>query len=411
MLKERKKLGLFLGSWLILLILYGGNLAAETKDPAKGLIKGTITNKTLAGSEVKNQEIILHVNKDDSEIEKLTTRTNSSGGFEFKNLPTDKGYTYYLSLNYQGGEYLSDTVSFNQPQSPIILNLTVYDSTAGDEKVKVEIDHIIIEKAEAGSLLVSEALVFNNTGDKTYIGGESDSSSKNETLKISLPAGFDDLEYVQGLMACCTKQTKEGIVDTMDFKPGRKTVTIRYKLNYSSKSFLFSRPFDYKTTNFYFLTPGIFKISSDNLISEGPLEIKGTPYTALGIEKEMPAGSKITVKISGLPSRGWKFTQPTIIGLISFFAVIGFIYPLLKKNKVAGNQASSKKIKPPRTKEDLEAEKKTLLSFIAYLDDQFEAKEIPEHLYRETRKGFKEKLFKIMEILAKRGEKNEATKK
>ncbi|MFQ6067897.1 MAG: hypothetical protein ACE5K3_11585, partial [bacterium] len=170
MVKKSKKLSLLLGSWLILLIFCGGNLTAETNASANGLIKGTITNKTLSGSEVKNQEIILHVSKDGSEIEKLSTRTNSSGGFEFKNLPTGKGYTYYLSLNYQGGEYLSDTVSFEEPQSLIVLNLTVYDSTTSDEKVNVNIDHIIVEKAEAGSLLVSEALVFNNIGDKTYIG-------------------------------------------------------------------------------------------------------------------------------------------------------------------------------------------------------------------------------------------------
>lgn len=410
MAKDHKKLGLLLGSCLIL-ILCAGDLAAETKDSAKGLIKGAITNKTPAGGEVRNEEIILQVNKDDSEIEKLSTQTNSSGGFEFENLSTDRGYSYYLSLNYQGGEYLSDTVSFDDQQSPIILNLTVYDSTASDEKVKIEMDHIIIRKAEEGSLVVGETLVFNNTGDKTYIGGKNDSSGNNETLKISLPGGFHDLEYVQGLMSCCVKPTKEGIIDSMDLKPGRKTVAIRYRLNYSSKSYLFSRILDYKTTAFYFVVPEVFKVSSDNLILEGPLELGGKTYVALGLEKEMPPRSKITAKISGLPSPGWKFTHVAIIGLISFFVVIGFTYTLVRKNKVTKDQVSSKRTKSPRTKEDLEAERRTLLSLIAHLDDQFEVKEIPEHLHREMRKGFKEKLVKIMETLAKRGEKNETTKK
>ncbi|MEE8179801.1 MAG: hypothetical protein V3T89_01610, partial [bacterium] len=355
------------------------------------------------GGEVRNEEIILQVNKDDSEIEKLSTQTNSSGGFEFENLSTDRGYTYYLSLNYQGGEYLSDTVSFDDQQSPIILNLTVYDSTASDEKVKIEMDHIIIRKAEEDSLLVSETLVFNNTGDKTYIGRKSDSSGNNETLKISLPTGFHDLEYVQGLMSCCVKPTKEGIIDSMDLKPGQKTVAIRYRLNYSSKSYLFSRILDYKTTAFYFVVPEVFKVSSDNLILEGPLELGGKTYVALGLEKEMPPRSKITAKISGLPSPGWKFTHVAIIGLISFFVVIGFTYTLVRKNKVTKDQVSSKRTKSPRTKEDLEAERRTLLSLIAHLDDQFEVKEIPEHLHREMRKGFKEKLVKIMETLAKVG--------
>ncbi|TET62757.1 hypothetical protein E3J48_03820, partial [Candidatus Aerophobetes bacterium] len=396
MAKDHKKLGLLLGSCLIL-ILCAGDLAAQTKDSAKGLIKGAITNKTPAGGEVKNEEIILQVNKDGSEIEKLSTQTNSSGGFEFENLSTDRDYSYYLSLNYQGGEYLSDTVSFDDQPGPIILNLTVYDSTASDEKVKIEMDHIIIRKAEEGSLLVGETLVFNNTGDKTYIGEKNDSSGNNETLKISLPGGFHDLEYVQGLMSCCVKPTKEGIIDSMDLKPGRKTVAIRYRLNYSSKSYLFSRILDYKTTAFYFVVPEVFKVSSDNLILEGPLELGGKTYVALGLEKEMPPRSKITAKISGLPSPGWKFTQVAIIGLISFFVVIGFTYTLVRKNKVTKDQVSSKRTKSPRTKEDLEAEKKTLFSLIAYLDDQFEVKEIPEHLHPEMRIAYKEKLVKIIE--------------
>lgn len=403
MTRKSKKFGLFLGSCLMLLALCGQSLAAQTKDSAPGLIKGTITNKTPFGSEVENQEIILHINKDASETEELSTRTNSSGIFEFKNLSTDKGYSYYLSLNYQGGEYQSDAVSFPPEESLLVLDLIVYDSTTSDEKIKVDIDHLVVLKAEEGFLLVSEALVFNNTGDKTYIGERNDSSGENKSLKISLPAGFYDLEYVRGLMDCCASQTKDGIIDSMDLKPGPKTVVIRYKLNYSSKSYLFTKLFDYRTTNFYLLAPTVFKTSSDSLILEGPVEIEGAPYTALGLEKEMFANSRITVEISDLPSSGWRFTHSAIFGLVAFFVVLGLAYPLLKKSKTSKKQASQKRIKPAEAKEDLEAERKSLLSLIAHLDDQFEAKEVPEHLYREMRKEFKEKLVKIMQALAKRG--------
>ena len=403
MTRKSKKFGFFLGSCLMLLALCGQNLVAQTKDSAPGLIEGSITNKTPAGGEVENQEIILHVNKDASEIEELSTRTSSSGSFEFPDLFTDEDYSYYLSLGYQGGEYQSATVSFPPEESLLVLNLIVYDSTTSDEKIKVDIDHIVIEKAEEGSLLVSETLVFNNIGDKTYIGEKDDLSGVNESLRISLPVDFHDLEYVRGLMDCCARQTKDGIIDSMDLKPGPKTVTIRYKLDYSSKSYLFAKLFDYTTASFYLLVPTVFKTSSDSLILEGPVEIEGRPYTALGLEEEMSANSRITVEISDLPSQGWRFTHTAIFGLIAFFVVLGLAYPLLKKSKTSKKQASQKRIKPAEAKEDLEAERKTLLSLIAHLDDQFETKEVPEHLYREMRKEFKEKLVKIMQALAKRG--------
>ncbi|HDZ49930.1 MAG TPA: hypothetical protein ENH69_01765 [Candidatus Aerophobetes bacterium] len=204
-------------------------------------------------------------------------------------------------------------------------------------------------------------------------------------------------------MDCCASQTEDGIIDSMDIKPGPRAVTIRYKLDYSSKSYLFTKLLDYTTTNFYILAPTVFQTASDSLILEGPVEIEGRPYTALGLEEEMFANSRITVEISDLPSQGWRFTHTAIFGLIAFFVVLGLAYPLLKKSKTSKKQASQKRIKPAEAKEDLEAERKTLLSLIAHLDDQFEAKEVPEHLYREMRKEFKEKLVKIMQALAKRG--------
>ena len=205
-------------------------------------------------------------------------------------------------------------------------------------------------------------------------------------------------------MDCCASQTKDGIIDSMDFKPGSKTVTIRYKLNYSSKSYLFAKLFDYTTTNFYVLAPTDLRVVSDSMISQGPVEIEGMPYTAMGLEEEMSANSGITVEISDLPSGRWRFMYAAIFGLVAFFVVLGLAYPLLKKSKDSRKQASQKRIKPAGAKEDLEAERKILLSLLAHLDDQFKAKEVPEHLYREMRQEFKEKLVKIMETLAKRGE-------
>ncbi len=401
MTEKSKRFALLVGSWLILLVLCGQSLAAQTQDIAEGMIEGAITNKTPAGGTVENQEIILHVSKGGSEIETLVARTNSSGGFEFRDLFTDEDYSYYISLDYQGGEYLSETVSFEKEQRHIILDLIVYDSTSSDEKIKVEIDHLVILEAEEGFLLISEALVFNNTGDKTYIGEEDDLSGVKQSLRISLPTGFYDLEYVRGLMDCCASQTKDGIIDIMDLKPGPKTVTIRYKLNYSSKNYLFTKLFDYTTTNFYILAPTVFQTASDSLILEGPVEIEGTLYTALGLEEEMSANSKITVEISGLPSGGWRFMYAAIFGLVAFFVVLGLAYPLLKKSKASKKQVSQKRIEPAEAGEDLETERKSLFSLLAHLDDQFEAKEMPEHLYREMRKELKEKLVRIMEKLVK----------
>ncbi|GAJ10532.1 unnamed protein product, partial [marine sediment metagenome] len=66
-----------------------------------------------------------------------------------------------------------------------------------------------------------------------------------------------------------------------------------------------------------------------------------------------------------------------VAALILAFIVILIFYFLLKKGKERGTPAKIAKTEfLPQTEEYLKAKKKTLLSLIAHLDDQFEAKEI-----------------------------------
>jgi hypothetical protein len=84
--------------------------------------------------------------------------------------------------------------------------------------------------------------------------------------------------------------------------------------------------------------------------------------------------------------------------------MIGISYSLLKKKEEKGAPVKITKTESlPQTEEYLKAKKKTLLSLIAHLDDQFEAKEIRQDAYKEMRQELKERLVKIMEKLVKKG--------
>ncbi len=392
---------LLLGS-LVLILLSTAVLAVENGDSPGGTIEGTIINETDGGSSVENQEVTLHVGRDDSEMESVTVKSDSSGNFEFSNLRTETGYGYYLSLNYQGGEYTSDIVSFEENQNLLTVDLVVYDATTSDKKIKITINHVMIERAEKGTLLVSETLVFHNDNNKTYIGEKRDPSGEHETLRIALPRGFYDLEHVEGLMECCVSQTKDGIVDTMDFKPGPKKVVLQYKLNYTAKNYILEKSFLYPTGAFYVLAPAVFQLSGENLTSQGPLQIEEREYMALGRE-EISAASTITFEIGGLPFGWGTHTRLIVVGLVLAFVVIaGLSYSLLKRGKGKTSSEKAEKVESfLETDEYLKAKKKTLLSLIAHLDDQFEANEISESIHKEIRQEFKERLVKIVQKLTK----------
>ncbi|TET63308.1 carboxypeptidase regulatory-like domain-containing protein [Candidatus Aerophobetes bacterium] len=398
-----KKTIKYLLLWCLLLILLSTAVSAvEDHDSPGGTIKGTIINETRSGSSVENQEVTLHVERGNSEMESVTAKSDSSGNFEFSNLPTETDYGYYLSLNYQGGDYTSDIISFEENQNLLTVDLVVYDATASDEKIKITINHVMIERAEKGTLLISETLVFHNDDDKTYIGEKRDPSGEHETLRVPLPRGFYDLEHVEGLMECCVSQTKDGVVDTMDLKPGLKKVVLQYKLSYTAKSYLFEKSFLYPTSAFYVLAPALFQLSGENLTSQGPLQIEETEYMALGRE-EISAASTITFEIGGLPFGWGTHTRLVVVGLILAFVVIaGLSYSLSKRGKGKTSSEKAEKVETfLETDEYLKAKKKTLLSLIAHLDDQFEANEISENIYKEMRQEFKGRLIKAVQKLTK----------
>lgn len=388
---------------LPLFLLCSTLIAAQERDPAKGIIRGTIINETPAGGSVENQEVILYVQKENSEEESLISQSDSSGTFEFPDLSTEAAYTYYLYLNYQGGEYTSATVSFEENQTLLALDLVVYDATTSAEKVEIVIDHIIIEKAEKGALLISESITFRNSGDMTYVGTKNQASGAYEVLRIPLPAGYQDIQYVEGLMECCVSQSEYGLSDSMDLKPGLKKVLLQYRLPYGGRSSLVHKSFQYPTAAFYILAPAPLELSGESLTLEGPLEIQGRQYVALGGEG-IPASSQITFKISQLPFVWPRHTGLFVVVSILAFVMIGISYSLLKKKEEKGAPVKIAKTESlPQTEEYLKAKKRTLLSLIAHLDDQFEAKEITQDVYKEMRQELKERLVKIMEKLVKKG--------
>ena len=402
MVKINRKL--IVANCLLLFLLCNTLIAAQERDPAKGIIRGTIINETPDGGSVENQEVTLYVQKENSEEESSTAKSDSSGTFEFPDLSTEAVYAYYLYLNYQGGEYTSATVSFEENQTLLTLDLIVYDATSNAEKVEIVIDHVIIEGAGEGALLISESITFRNSGDRTYVGTTNEASGAREVLRIPLPTGYQDIQYIEGLMECCVSQSEYGLSDSMDLKPGLKKVLLQYRLLYGGKTYLFKKSFQYRTAAFYILAPAPFQLSGEGLTLEGPLEIQGRQYVALGGEG-IPGSSEISFRISELPFVWSSRTGLALAALVLVFIVIWIIYSLLKKGKKGGAPAKSAKTESlPQTEGYLKAKKKTLLSLIAHLDDQFEAKEIRQDTYKEMRQELKERLVKIMEKLVKKGE-------
>ncbi len=96
--------------FLLLLLFPPGASFAEELPPGK--IKGSVLNKTLNGTRVKDLEIILYQYKENKGAEVARTKTDPNGSFLFQGLNRDKQISYYASAKYKEVDYFSEMTHF-----------------------------------------------------------------------------------------------------------------------------------------------------------------------------------------------------------------------------------------------------------------------------------------------------------
>jgi len=131
------------------------------------------------------------------------------------------------STAYQGVKYESDPVSLAPGTASVEIPLPVYEATSSSDQVVVTFHHSVLRPMK-GSLQVTEMLMLENRGDRTYVGKRELQPGLRAVFEYALPPGYQQLELGTGLMACCVVQLDGKLIDTMELKPGPRTVQFRY---------------------------------------------------------------------------------------------------------------------------------------------------------------------------------------
>lgn len=358
---------------------------AQAIEPDKGIIEGTMINKTT-GKPVPDQKIVIYKYLNQKDAGNESSKTDENGKFRFENLSTGQDYSYSLYSKYHEAEYWSKTIIFNGAATVKNFQFSVYDATSSARNISVKMHHIIFD-IQGKLLLVREVLIFYNSGERTYIGKKEEGRTRKITLKFSLPKGFANPKYPQGegLMVCCVIPTEQGLLDTMSVKPGQRQVVFTYRLKYNSSKYLFRRLLDYDTEHLSILFPeGKVKVVSQGIpFSSTTVKLNGKSYLYLQTKGEIKAGTLLNLKLSDLPADNG-YLRIIIYSLVVILILLGFAYPLFRKKKTAKDK-----------KEVIKDNKEALLSAIAQLDDRFHAGEISEMNYRTLRRQKKEKLMEL----------------
>jgi LPXTG-motif cell wall-anchored protein len=373
---------------LVIIFVLSLSASALAAEPGSGVIEGSVVNRTEGGSSVASQDITLKTYLNEAEVDSTTTQIDAEGHFVFDGLSLESDYSYQVTLTFQEAEYYSEWLSFDEGETSKATEVTVYDAITSSEAIRVAMAHTIIY-VEPESLQVVEYYLFVNEADRTYIGSkEVTADGTKETLRFSLPTEATELQPGSGLMECCIYSSEDGFVDSMPVLPGGREVIYAYKVSYNSGSYIFSPRVNYPIDDYDILVQGEgTKVTSDQLITEGPLDMEGILFQHVSGSDLVP-GSTPVVSISGLPQTDNQGTVLwVIVALVVLVGGFGFSYQLRKK-----------RFQPVRAGDSLDQKKQKLLIELAQLDDDFEDGKIPEEVYHRLRVEKKAQLVELKQM-------------
>jgi len=348
-------------------ILASAPISAAT--PAMGTINGLVENHTGGTRPAAGLAVKLTALVNGAEQEAKDATTDARGRFSFA-VRVDPQRSYVAKITYKGGEYESPAITFTPEQTLRQVHLRVYEPTNDPSVLKVNVHHIIVEPGE-GAVQVAELLVFTNSTDRTYVGGQPRADGKRETLQFSLPAGAANLQYMQGLMECCLSVTDIRMVDTMDVEPGMREIAYSYTLPVSRTSLSLTRRLDYAAERLEVFGNGAAQLAVSPLARQNDVKTEQGVYARFS-GASVGAGTDVNLALSGLPVPR-SSTRRAAIAAFAGMITAALVYPFLRRARRPVDRTG-----PTQTREEL-------IRAVAALDDRFEAGEIPEDEYGARR--------------------------
>ena len=352
-------------------LLFARPISASAPAPAAppATISGIVENHTAGKRPASGLTLKLTALVNGTEQGSKDATTDARGRFVLS-VPADPQRSYVVKITYKGGEYESPAITFKPGQSLRQVHMRVYEPTSDPSVLKVNVHHIIVEPGE-GAVQVAELLVFTNSTDRTYVGGQPRADGKRETLRFNLPAGAANLQYMQGLMECCVSTTDTGLVDTMDVEPGMREIAYSYTLPVSRASLALTRRLDYSAERLEVFGNRAAQFAVSPLAPQDDVKTEQGVYARFS-GTSLDAGTDIRLAVSGLPVPR-SSRRRAAIAAFAGLAAAALIFPFLRRGRRSAERRGL-----TQTREEL-------IRAVAALDDRFEAGEIPEDEYGTRR--------------------------
>ncbi len=288
------------------------------------------------------------------------------------------------------------------------LPVAIYESTTDTSMLKADRLHIFLEFVDEKTLRIIELYIMSNPTNMTIVPAGED----QPTVSFKLPEGATNLQFQDGELGGRYVETADGFGDTVPIRPGSGNYELLYgyEMPYNRKLDLV-HPMSVPVDALVVLSPenGV-DVKGESLVDAGTRDVQGTQYRLYN-GNSIPAGSNISLSISGLPSG----SSPTItagsstslvIGLAAFgvaLIVAGvWLFQRTRSARRATSEAGSSE--PASAGMDAVSDNpEALMDAIIALDDLYQSGQLPESAYLERRTKLKERLKEILDEGGEKG--------
>ncbi len=356
------------------------------KSASKGDISGQVINKTT-DLPAEGVELTLTSYMGDRAIGEEKIASDQQGKFSFDNLSWDRSYG--IEINYKGTQYATDKMVFYPNEDSKTLDLPIFEPTFDESDIVASEIQMIVQEQEGG-LSLANITLFQNSGSGVFVGGKETADGRKESLRLSIPQGASDINFIHGVKPEDLVQTDYGFADTASILPGEKRVVYTYGMPLGSGTTDIVQTIDYPTANFLLLVSDSGKSLTVSGLNEGEqVDVQGQKFRRWTGADLLP-GDIIEIRFEVPLLKGDYLKWAAFVFLI-LIVVLGLVYSYFSKE--------SPDPAPNDNQDDLLHRRQLLIKEIAELDDDYEASKIDEESYRKVREGKKEELKKIIRRL------------
>ena len=284
---------------VVLFLAASGAIHAE--EPVT--IAGRIVNGTQGEPAPGGLEVILHVIRENGDLDLTSGATNPDGGFRFEDVAVEEDSTYALTASYLDVPY---SIRLDPAALEALVELTVYQTVGSLDDIRVGADFLLLREIEGDStnLAAFAVVTLTNGGDRTFVPDLTRPASMG-FLRFSLGDGTSQPEVSSDLPGGEIISVGTGFALTAPVTPGAHQVTYRYLVPYENGSLELDRSFPLGAESFRLLLEeglGTLRLPSP-LNPLEPAESEGKSYRVWGAT-DLEQGIRLTLHVDGLPEAG-----------------------------------------------------------------------------------------------------------